>query len=100
MTEVQRQQISEMDDQIQQKTEELNLIEARIEEMMKQAKVNAADSYYERAAAIEEAANRTKLAPKKKKQTYKEALDLYQKSFDAGRQDAQAKIDELSKKIN
>ncbi len=100
MTKVQEQQISDMDQQIQQKTEELNLIEAKIEEMMKQAKVNEADSYFDRAAAIEEAANRTKLAPRKKKETYKEALDLYKKALAAGRQDAQAKIDELSKKID
>lgn len=99
-TELQTQQITEMDDQIQQKTEELNLIEARIEELMKQAKVNAADAYYDRAAAIEEAANRTKLAPRKKKETYKEALELYKKALDSGRADAQAKIDELSKKVN
>lgn len=100
MTEVQKEQISDMDSQIQQKTEELNLIEARIEEMMKQAKVSAADSYYERAAAIEEAANRTHLAPRKKKETYKEALELYQKALDSGREDAQAKIEELSKKVD
>ncbi len=100
MTEVQQQQITDMDQQIQQKSEELNLIEAKIEEMMKQAKVNEADSYFDRAAAIEEAANRTKLAPRKKKETYKEALDLYKKALTAGRQDAQAKIEELSKKVD
>jgi chromosome segregation ATPase len=100
MTEVQKHQMSDMDQQIQQKTEELNLIEARIEEMMKQAKVNEADSYYERAIAVEEAANRTKLAPKKKKETYKEALELYKKAFDAGREDAKVKIDALMKKVD
>ena len=100
ITEIQKQQMSEMDDQIQQKSEELNLIEARIEEMMKQAKINEADSYYERAAAIEEAANRTKLAPRKKRETYREALDYYRKALEAGREDAQAKIDELSKKVD
>ncbi len=100
MTEVQKQQISDMDQQIQQKTEELNLIEAKIEAMMQQAKVNEADSYFDRAAAIEEAANRTKLAPRKKKETYREAIELYKKALAAGRQDAQAKIDELSKKVD
>ena len=100
LTEVQKTQITDMDQQIQQKSEELNLIEARIEEMMKQAKVNEADSYFERAKAIEEAANRTNLAPRKKKQTYMEALDLYKKSLEAGRNDAQAKIDELTKKVD
>jgi chromosome segregation ATPase len=100
ITEVQKQQLSEMDQQIQQKTQELNLIEARIVEMMKQAKVNEADSYFERGAAIEEAANRTKLAPRKKKETYKEAIELYKKALDLGREDARAKILELSKKVD
>jgi chromosome segregation ATPase len=100
ITEVQKQQLSEMDQQIQQKTQELNLIEARIVEMMKQAKVSEADSYFERGAAIEEAANRTKLAPRKKKETYKEAIELYKKALELGREDARAKITELSKKVD
>ncbi|MCE2996970.1 MAG: hypothetical protein LW863_15325, partial [Flammeovirgaceae bacterium] len=64
-----------------------------------QSKVNEADSYFTRAAAIEEAANRTKLAPKKKKNTYKEAIELYKKALSLGKQEAQAKITELEKKI-
>ena len=53
-----------------------------------------------RAQAVEEAANRTKLAPRKKKDTYKEALELYKKSVSLGKAEAQAKVDELEKKLN
>ncbi|HZY78847.1 MAG TPA: hypothetical protein VFE50_04945 [Cyclobacteriaceae bacterium] len=95
-------QSKEIDDQeaeLTAKRQELELIEARIQELMVQSKVNEADSYYARAQAVELAATRTKLAPRKKKETYKEALELYKKSLSLGKAEAQAKIDELEKKI-
>jgi chromosome segregation ATPase len=85
--------------EIESKSQELALIEARIQELMIQSKMSEADAYYARAQAIEEAANRTKLAPKKKKETLKEAVELYKKSLSLGKTEAQAKIDELEKKI-
>ncbi|MFM8740844.1 MAG: hypothetical protein ACKOC0_11660 [Cytophagales bacterium] len=96
---LQEAELSDKEAQIQTKQQELALIEARIQELMVQSKVNEADSYFTRAAAIEEAANRTKLAPKKKKNTYKEAIELYKKALSLGKQEAQAKITELEKKI-
>ena len=75
------------------------MIEAKIQELMIASKVSEADSYYARAQAVEEAANRTKLAPKKKKETLKEAIELYKKSLSLGKEEAQAKITELEKKI-
>jgi len=81
------------------KQQELALIEARIQELMIQSKMSEADAYYARASAVEEAANRTKLAPKKKKETLKEAVELYKKALSLGKNEAQAKIDELEKKI-
>jgi hypothetical protein len=48
---------------------------------------------------VEEAANRTKLAPRKKKETLKEAIELYKKALSLGKQEAQARIAELEKKI-
>jgi chromosome segregation ATPase len=95
-------QSKEIDDQeaeLTAKRQELELIEARIQELMVQSKVNEADGYYARAQAVEEAANRTKLAPRKKKETYKEALELYKKSLSLGKSEAQAKITALEKKI-
>jgi len=41
---------------------------------------------------VEEAANRTKLAPRKKKETYKEAIELYKKALSMGKTEAQAKL--------
>ncbi|MEM6360883.1 MAG: hypothetical protein AAF149_03695 [Bacteroidota bacterium] len=93
---------SELEDktaEIELKKEELTLIEARIQELMASAKVSEAEAYFARAIAVEEAANRTKLAPKRKKETYKEAITLYQEAVALGHASAQEKIDALTKKI-
>lgn len=85
--------------QIMEKNQELALIEARIQELMIQSKMTEAEAYYARGEAIEEAANRTKLAPKKKKETYREALELYKKALSLGNDQAQAKIDAMEAKL-
>ena len=92
-------ELEKKEQEITKRKEELAMIEARIEELRNTSKMTEADAYYARAEAMEEVANRTKLAPKKKKQSYREALDLYQESLVLGRADAQDKIDALSKKI-
>jgi chromosome segregation ATPase len=99
LAEMQSADIADKEVQIQAKEQELALIEARIQELMIQSKVSEADGYFARAQAIEEAANRTKLAPKKKKETLTEAIEYYKKALSLGRQDAQAKITELEKKL-
>jgi chromosome segregation ATPase len=99
LAEMQSAEIGDKEIQIQAKEQELALIEARIQELMIQSKVSEADGYFARAQAIEEAANRTKLAPKKKKETLTEAIEYYKKALSLGRQDAQAKITELEKKL-
>jgi chromosome segregation ATPase len=96
---LQEAEISDQEEEIEAKRAELALLEARIQEIMLQSKMSEADAYFARAKAVEEAANRTKLAPKKKKETYKEALDLYKKSESLGNREAKAKIAELEKKI-
>jgi chromosome segregation ATPase len=96
---LQEAELSEKDEELAAKRSELALIEARIQEIMIQSKMSESDAYFARAKAVEEAANRTKLAPKKKKETYKEALELYKKAESLGNTEATAKIAELSKKI-
>lgn len=96
---LQAKEIADQEVEINAKRQELALIEARIQELMVQSKMNEADQYFARAQAVEEAANRTKLAPRKKKETLKEALELYRKAYSMGKADAQAKITELEKKV-
>ncbi len=76
---MQEAELTDKQSQIDAKTQELALIEARVQELMIQSKMTEADAYFARAQAVEEAANRTKLAPKKKKETYREAIELYKK---------------------
>ena len=85
--------------EIEIKRQELELLENRIQQVLIKSKMDEADAYFFRAEAVEEAARRTKLAPRKKKETLKEALELYKKAASMGREDAAAKITELEKKI-
>ena len=85
--------------QIEAKNQELALIEARIQELMIQAKMSEADSYFARAEAVEEAANRTRLAPRKKKETLREAMELYKKAQSLGNEKAAARIAALQPKV-
>jgi chromosome segregation ATPase len=96
---LQTKEIEDQEAEIAAKRQELALIEARIQELMVQSKMSEADGYFARAVAVEEAANRTKLAPRKKKETLKEALELYKKSLSLGKAEAQAKITELEQKM-
>ena len=89
----------DLEDEIAYKMEELNLIENRILEIMIKSQMSEADSYFALGEALEEAARRTKLAPKKRKETYREAIEIYKKALAFGREDAQEKIDALEKKI-
>ena len=93
-------EVKEINIKISQKQQELLLLESRIEAMAKSFKVTEADAYYARARAVEEAANRTKLAPGKKRETYKEALELYKRSLSLGKEEARKDIANLEKKIN
>ena len=92
-------EIGDLEGEIKMKMEELALLENRIQDMMKKAQISEADSYFALGEATEEAANRTKLAPKKKKETYSTAIEYFKKAQALGHADAQARIDALQKKI-
>lgn len=96
---LQGKEIEEQEIELTSKRQELALIEARIQELLVQSKVSEADGYYARAQAVEEAANRTKLAPRKKRETFREAIELYKKALSLGKTEAQTKITELEKRI-
>jgi chromosome segregation ATPase len=96
---LQEDELTQKEELIKTKEEELALIEVRIQELMINSKVSEADAYFARAQAVEETANRTKLAPKKKKASYKEAIELYKKALSLGKQEAQAKITAIEKKM-
>ena len=92
-------EIADKQAQIDTKSQELALIEARVQELMIQSKISEAEAYFTRAQAIETAAERTKLAPRKKKETMREALELYRKALSLGKNEAQVKITELEDRL-
>ncbi len=92
-------EIADKQEQIEAKSQELALIEAKVQELMIQSKVSEAEAYYLRAQAIETAAERTRLAPRKKKETIREALELYKKALSMGKNEAQAKVTELEERL-
>jgi chromosome segregation ATPase len=96
---LQQTEMAEMQNKIEAKQEELAILDAKVKEMVGTFKMTEADAYFARAQAVEEAANRTKLAPRKKKETYRESLELYKKALSLGKKEAQSKIRNLEKKV-
>lgn len=83
------------------KLNELDIVslEKLLNETQSENKIAIANLYFAQAEALEKAANRTHFAPRKKKETRREALELYRLSLSMGNMKAQNKIDELEKKL-
>jgi len=74
-------------------------LEGLVKDINEQTKVKVANLYYAQAQALETAAQRTHFAPKKKKETKREALELYKLSLSLGKTEAEARIAELEKDL-
>jgi chromosome segregation ATPase len=96
---LQQTEMADMQQKIEEKQQELAILDAKVKEMVGTFKMTEADAYFARAQAVEEAANRTKLAPRKKKETYREALELYKKALSLGKKEAKARITKLEAKV-
>lgn len=96
---LQQAEMTEMQTKIEAKQQELAFLDAKVKNMVSEFQVSEADAYFARAKAVEEAANRTRLAPRKKKETYREALELYKKALSLGKKEAQQRITNLEKKV-
>lgn len=92
--------LSQKEEMIQMKEQDLASLEQHVDEVNTQAKMDKADLYFAQAQALETAADRTKFAPKKKKETQREALELYRLSLSLGKEEAQQKVDELEKTLS
>ncbi len=96
---LQNDHLTEIEKKLEAKKSELKALELRIKELVRTMNISEADSYFAQAVAVEEAAKRTKLAPNKRRQTFQEALALYEKSAKLGKKEAKRKVDELTIKI-
>jgi hypothetical protein len=92
--------VSSRDEVIKLKNANVASLQDQAQEANEQNRIKVAGLYFAEAQALEVAANRTHFAPHKKKETRKEALELYKLSFSLGNVDAQNKILELEKKIS
>jgi chromosome segregation ATPase len=96
---LQEEDLSGKEEEIRLKEEELASSENKIQEMILKSKMSEADAYFAQAQAVEETASRTKLAPKKKKASIRQAIDLYKKALSLGKEEAKAKITALEEKL-
>jgi len=92
--------LSTKDQMIKLNESDIVSLEKMINDTAVENKTAVADLYYGQALALETAANRTHFAPRKKKDTRQEALELYKLSLSLGKAEAQAKITELEKKLS
>ncbi|MBT1702524.1 hypothetical protein [Chryseosolibacter indicus] len=85
---------------IKMREESLAALETRVQEMSVESKNSQAEAYFAQAQALEKAADRTKFAPRKKKDTQREALELYKMALSLGKTEAETKIAELEKDLS
>jgi hypothetical protein len=92
--------ISSKDEMIKLKNADVASLEGLVQDINDQNRIKVANLYFQQAQALEVAAKRTKFAPRKKKETRREALELYKLSFSLGNVEAEAKIQELEKELS
>ncbi len=84
---------------IQLHEQDITKLVAQVEDITVASTKNKAELFFAQAMALETAAERTKFAPRKKKATQREALELYRISLSLGYTDAKKKIAELEKEL-
>ncbi len=96
---LQKAEIEDKLNQIKSKQNEATSLQEQVNQLLIKSSVDQGEDFFARAVAVEETANRTHFAPKKKKNTRKEALELYKLALGFGKDEAQARIAALEKKI-
>jgi chromosome segregation ATPase len=87
------------EDFIKVKEQDLATLESKVVQVNEESRNHQADLYFAQAQALETAAARTKFAPRKKKETQREALELYKIALSLGKAEAQNKVEQLEKVI-
>jgi chromosome segregation ATPase len=86
--------------QLDEKFEEVKAFEVQIKELTDKLEISEANANFAQGQALEKSARKTKLAPKKKRNLYKQALDFYRKAHAAGHPQAADKVKELERKYH
>jgi hypothetical protein len=88
--------LASMRKEIDTREKELAQLELSIAELKR---INTAEAYYNKAQTVEHSARRMTFAFKKKRETLREALELYQKSFTLGKKEAEKNVLALKKAL-
>lgn len=89
--------VTELLGQVNAKQEALTGLEDRLHKLEITFRNTEAEAVYARAVAVEESARKTRLAPGKKRESLKEALELYKKAKSLGKAEAEINIRVLEK---
>ncbi len=92
--------VSSRDELIRMKAADVASLEELVQDINEQNRIKVGNLYYAQAAALEEAAKRTKFAPRKKKDTKREALELYRLAYSLGNEAALERISVLEKDLS
>jgi len=92
---IQKTELEGLEAEIDKKRKELASLDNELKTVKADSKQSEADALFARAKAVEETAQRTKFAGKKKKKTLREALELYEKAHEMGSKEAKAEIDRM-----
>jgi len=92
--------ISSKDEVIRVKNDALTSLETLVQDIDEQNRIKVGNLYFNQAQALETAADRTQFAPRRKKDTRREALELYRLSLSLGNLKAQERIDVLEKQLS
>ena len=92
--------LSMKDQVIKINEDDITSLEKVVTDTNAENKLAVANLYFQQAEALELAAKRTHFAPRKKKETRQEALELYKLSLSLGNTAAQAKIYNLEKQLS
>jgi hypothetical protein len=92
--------LSIRDQVIKIKESDIASLEKMISETHAENKTTVANLYFAQGDALEKAADRTQFAPRKKKETRLEALELFKLSRSMGNTNAQTRILALEKKLS
>jgi chromosome segregation ATPase len=96
---LQKAEIEDKLNQINSKQADISKLQEQVKDLMVKSTVEQGDAYFAQASAVEETANRTHFAPRKKKNSRKEAIELYKLALNFGKEEARARIAELEKRM-
>jgi hypothetical protein len=96
---LQKAEIEDKLNQINLKQADITKLQEQVNQLLVKSTVDQGDAYFAQAKAVEEAAKRTHFAPRKKKNSQKEAIELYKLALNFGKDEAQSRIAALEKKM-